>query len=224
MTISKKFTLPPAHWFAQPQTKDLIVEHYTGGTTASGVYAQWTASQNGAPMHIATAYVVDMDGTIYEFFPPEMWAYHLGLNQIQNPNWQQDKRSIGIEIVNPGQLVERNGAMFWYPNNFRTKWCDVKETSKYVRGSFPAKDPRSTFKAYVAFTEKQMAAVAELTNYLCERFKIPKVIPPPEERMVLWNPEKIRSYKGVAAHQNFRADKFDVGPAFDWGKLFPVAG
>jgi N-acetyl-anhydromuramyl-L-alanine amidase AmpD len=215
MNISKKHALPQAHWFKEEFPKTLIVPHYTGGTTASGVFATWTASQKGAPMHIATSYVVDRDGTIYEFFPPEYWAYHLGLNQIQNPNWQQDKRSIGIEIVNPGQLIERAGDMFWYPNNFRTKWCSVAETDKYVRSTFRG------FKAFASFPAVQMRAVAELINHLCERFKIPKTIPDAADRTKLWDARKMATFTGVATHQNFRADKLDVGPAFQWEALFP---
>ena len=54
------------------------------------------AIRNGNPNRIATAYIVERDGTIFEVFDPRHWAFHLGLKGSQG---QVDRRSIGIEIA-----------------------------------------------------------------------------------------------------------------------------
>ena len=56
------------------------------------------------PARIATAYLVDTDGAIYEVFDPAFWAFHLGL---QGTKGKHDKRSIGIEIATSVPSRER---------------------------------------------------------------------------------------------------------------------
>jgi hypothetical protein len=55
-------------------------------------------------------------------------------------------------------------------------------------------------------------------GYVCERFGIRKTIPPQSRRRE-YDLDYFGRYRGVAAHQNFRRDKWDVGPAFDWDRL-----
>ena len=32
-----------------------------------------------------------------------------------------------------------------------------------------------------------------------------------------------KSYTGISSHVNYRSDKFDIGPAFDWDKLIELS-
>jgi N-acetyl-anhydromuramyl-L-alanine amidase AmpD len=206
-----RFRLKPDQYFPAEQKKDLIVLHFTAGTTASGAHATWVTPVNGRQQRVATAYVVDLDGSVYEFFPPEAWAYHLGM-KTGNPGWIQDKRSIGIEIVNPGPLKAVGDALNWYPKNFGVEWCKKTEASKYVAAKYRG------FDYYAAFPEVQQEAVRELVAGLAERFSIPKVLPP-EKKRTEFDPGYFQQFQGIASHQNVRADKFDIGPAWDWAAL-----
>ena len=51
-------------------TGDLVVLHFTAGTTGRSALDTW----RGDPARVATAYIVDTDGTIFEVFPPAFWA------------------------------------------------------------------------------------------------------------------------------------------------------
>lgn len=206
-----RFRLKPDQFFPTEQKKDLIVLHFTAGTTASGAHATWITPVNGRQQRVATAYVVDLDGTVYEFFPPSAWAYHLGM-KTGNPGWIQDKRSIGIEIVNPGPLKAVGEALHWYPQNFGVEWCKKTDAKKYVAANYRGYD------FYAAFPEAQQEAVRELVAQLAERFSIPKVLPP-EQKRTAFDPGFFQQFQGIASHQNLRADKVDIGPAWDWAAL-----
>jgi hypothetical protein len=54
--------------------------------------------------------------------------------------------------------------------------------------------------------------------YLCDRFSIAKSLPP-ASKLFEFDPVFFGSYRGVATHANFRQDKWDIGPAFDWPAL-----
>jgi N-acetyl-anhydromuramyl-L-alanine amidase AmpD len=208
----KKYRLTLEQYMPEPQKKDLIVLHYTAGSSAAGAYASWTTPIKGKQQKIATAYVVDLDGTIYEMFPPTAWAYHLGMKAAENPQWVHDRRSIGIEIVNPGPLrIDKNDPkrLNWYPLNFGVRWCSLDEKDKYVQSTFRG------FDHWASFPDDQAAAVRDLVADLCTRFNISKTTPP-ADMQTKFDPKHFGSFKGIASHQNFREDKSDIGPAWDW--------
>jgi N-acetyl-anhydromuramyl-L-alanine amidase AmpD len=211
----KTYRLTPDQYMPEPQKKDMIVLHYTAGASAAGAFASWTTPVKGRQQRVATAYVVDLNGTIYEMFPPRSWAYHLGMNAPENPNWIHDRRSIGIEIVNPGPLrMDGTDAkrLNWYPMNFGARWCGLDEKNKYVKA------PWRGFDYWASFPEDQAAAVRDLVVDLCARFGI-STTTPPAAKLEQCDPKFFGTFKGIASHQNFRADKSDIGPAWDWKAL-----
>jgi N-acetyl-anhydromuramyl-L-alanine amidase AmpD len=168
-------------------------------------------------VRVATAYLVDLDGHIYEVFDPAHWACHLGVAAAHNPGYRQDKRSIGIEIVNWGGLSFDGKQLNAWPNQYRSRYCDLKEKTRYVCKPYRGID------YFAAFPEAQHSAVSRLTRQLCEQFSIPKILPTEAQRGRLdWS--YYENYKGVASHQNFHAEKTDIGPAFDWEKLKETLG
>jgi N-acetyl-anhydromuramyl-L-alanine amidase AmpD len=183
--------------------KDLIILHFTAGTSAASAANGWT-------QHVAVPYVIDLDGTIYELFDPACWAFHLGIKG--DPHHVQDMRSIGIEIANVGPLKKVGSQMNFWPADFGTKFCDEGDTGRYVRQGF------RTMDYFAAYPKQQMEAVAALVSYLCDRFSISKSLPPSTKQFEC-DPGFYGSYKGIATHANFRQDKWDIGPAFDWAAL-----
>jgi N-acetyl-anhydromuramyl-L-alanine amidase AmpD len=203
----------------EESVKDLIVLHFTAGQSARSAYNGWAQS----PGKVATPYLVDADGRIYECFEPRFWAYHLGLQGAASEGYYHDRRSIPIEIANVGSLkpdpANPNQLNWWPPADprtglatYRTKWCTLDETGRYVKSSYRG------FDYFAAFPEAQLASVGALVRHLCSRFSIP-LQPPPPERRAAFDLAFYREWKGIASHQNFRIDKSDIGPSFDWDKL-----
>jgi LysM repeat protein len=211
----KKFALAPGQYFAETFPKDLIVLHFTAGSSARSAYDSW----RNTPLQVATAYLVDTDGKIYECFPPNYWAYHLGITGAASANWKHDKRSIGIEIANVGPLLpDKNNPqqLNWWPNDFQTKHCTLAETGKYVAA------PYRGYNHYASFPAPQSDAVIALVAHLCDAFSISRVLPP-ADRQTAYDIDYFKSFRGIATHQNFRKDKTDVGPAFPLAQVAPAA-
>jgi N-acetyl-anhydromuramyl-L-alanine amidase AmpD len=209
-----RFRLPAGQFFSERPKKDLIVLHFTAGSSANSAFDTWI----GDAQHIAAAYLVDVDGTIYEVFDPTQWAYHLG---VKGFNGRLDQRSIAIEIANVGPLrpaPDNPEVLNWWPPRrgqtelFGSKYCDKSQTAKYMQTSYRGEQYFATFPA------QQVQAIRLLLNDLCGRFAIPKTLPPKPkqfERDLAF----FQQYSGIASHVNFRNDKWDIGPAFDWAAL-----
>ena len=204
----RTFRLPESQFFRQTQPKDLIVLHFTAGGSARSAFQTWIST----PVEVATPYIVDTDGTIYELFDPSCWAYHLGIQGAAAENWRHDRRSIPIEIVNVGPLRKVDSQLCWWPKNFGQRFCALDEKEKFVQIAYRG------FDYFAAFPEVQQKAVADLVGWLSAQFNIPLNLPPAAQRGQ-FNLNFFREWKGVASHQNFRPDKSDLGPAFDWGLL-----
>ncbi len=204
----RRFELPPKEYMPTVCNKDLIVLHFTAGRTAQSAFNTWTQRQE----RVATAYLVGTNGSIYQLFDPSHWAFHLG---IQGSGGTHDRRSIGIEIVNVGPLkrAANNGkVLYWWPNDWKTRWCHLKDDSKYLESTYRG------IGYFATYPEEQLVAVVQLVHYLCDRFEIPREIPP-TDRLQEFDTPYFDKFKGVAAHQNFRKDKWDVGTAFEWQQL-----
>lgn len=199
--------LPTKEFYPEVVEKDLVVLHFTSGQSSQSAFDTWMNN----PEHVATAYIVDPDGTVYEIFDPSYWAFHLGVKGTS----VHDRRSVGIEIANVGPLkpppADPN-RLNWWPKDWGTPWCHLDEADRYVRSTYRG------ITYYASFPHPQVEAVSRLVAHVCERFGIPKTIPPRSRRgecdLAYFSPRK-----GVVAHQNFRQDKWDIGPAFDWDRL-----
>jgi N-acetyl-anhydromuramyl-L-alanine amidase AmpD len=209
-----RMALSSSEFVPEPTVKDLIVLHFTAGTTARSAFDTW----RNDPRRIATSYLVDLDGSIYEVFPPSSWASHLG---VSSPRSIQDRRSIGIEIANVGPLqlsTDDPTVLNWWPKRtstspeFTTKFCRLDETEKYVAANFRGKSH------FASFPDVQVDAVAALVRMLCAQFSIPPSLPPLSQRFTC-DVNAFSTYTGVSSHANFRQDKWDIGPAFPWDRL-----
>ena len=185
----KSITLKSDQYYPTAQKKTHIILHHTAGGSAESSIAGWAAT----PEHIATPYVIDRDGTIYECYPPEFWAYHLG---VKGATWLE-KASIGIEICSYGQLTPNiAGELLTY-------------TKKVIPKEKAAKVNFRGFEYYEAYTPEQIAALKILLPYLINKFKIP--LQP--DRKNFWeyqNPATLPP--GVYSHTTVRKDKVDIFP------------
>ncbi len=208
LLIDRSRRLPAGQYMAEKTAKDLIVLHFTAGGSVEGAFQSWVST----PERVATAYIVGLDGRVFEVFDPAHWACHLGVAAANNPGYRLDRRSIGIEIVNWGGLKRAGNQLNCWPNQYGAKYCNVTETERYVQKSYRG------LNYFAAFPEAQQDAVGALTKQLCEQFGMAKQIPAEAERERM-NWPYYSGFKGVASHQNFHAEKTDIGPAWDWARL-----
>ena len=202
LEVDRSLRLTLAGGYVQEEhPKDLIVLHHTAGGSASSTVKWWQDTKEP----IATAYVLERDGTIFEVFDPRHWAYHLGL---KGAGGRVDRRSVGIEIASEGGLTEADGALYTFDSIRPSHRFDKKD----------AYDHGTTWRGYrhfARYTPAQIEAVALLVDHLCATFHIPRRTPKNhlDFDKALWD------YQGIVGHQHVRSDKSDVHPGFDWERL-----
>ena len=194
---------PAKDFFAVAQTKDLLTLHFTAGYSINSANSTLDRIDQ-----VAVAYIVDVNGDIYHKFDKKFWAYHLGMKS-HNQGHIQDKRSIGIEIVNIGPVWLKNG-----------QWYDYVGRKHPVANVVPGNDRGAN--GSVKFPKVQMDAVCGLVNALCDKVPtIPRLVP--KDKLSCQIPA-LAKFKGIISHQMFRKDKYDMGVAFDWPRLIKACG
>lgn len=199
--------------------KDLIVLHFTAGGSASGAIAWWNANnaqreaakaKNPAvsAWKLGTPWIIDRDAnaTIFNVFDDRCWAYGLG---IKNPSVEQ--RCVQVEIVNYGPCrMDEQGR--YYPK-------DLQGKGVYVLANQIKRADYREEKYFQAFTEPQYKSLGQLLRKISADHNIPLRLPPMEKRGK-FDPQWAMSWRGICDHTNFlEAGKWDMGPAFDWGRL-----
>ena len=186
------------------QPKRIVVLHHTAGSSALSSINWWEQTAE----RVATSVVVDRDGTIYQAFPFDRWASHLGIKQtvfnkfgVPNINTRLDQISIGIEIANWGELTKKGDKFYTYTNSEIDK-KNVQEYPQGFRGS----------KYYEKYTPEQIESVKELLILFNQQFGIKLDYYPS-----MWetNSEALRGFWGIWTHVSFRPDKNDCHPQPD---------
>lgn len=180
----KKIPLASNQYYPSEQKKTHIFLHHTAGGSASSSMAHWASN----PEHIATPYIIDRDGAIYETFDPKYWAYHLGVKGLTS----LEKASIGIEICSYGALKD-----------------DKTYTGKFIPKDKQAKVEFRGNVYWEAYTPEQITSLKLLLPYLVGRFKISIQA----DRKDFWE-YKIPSElpPGIYSHTTVRKDKIDIFP------------
>lgn len=191
-----------ANYFHKEYKKGLIMLHFTAGYNWQGAWATFAA-----PGKMSVPYIVDLEGPkhLVRLFDDKFWGYHLGLGKKVS-GYVQDKRSIAIEIVNIGPVWNKSGKWVDYLGK---EWAE----SEIVVGKNRGAD------GGVKFPHEQVKAVADLVNYLCDKYSIPRVVP--KDKISCQIPD-IYNFKGVSTHQMFRQDKYDLGVAWPWKEFIKL--
>ena len=204
----KSMRLGAGQFVAETHTKDLIVLHHTVGGTARSTFNYWQDD----PRRVATAFIIDRDGTIYETFDPAYWAYHVAVPGAGSP---LEKRSIGIELASEGGLTASGGSYY--------SFGVVSPKTRHDTARFVLPTPWRGFKAFDEYEPAQITSVCWLVNDLMGRFaNIPKRIPAPsQDGFPAMLPP---TWRGVCGHSGMRQDKTDPHPGFPWATLAAAAG
>lgn len=180
------------HFDGSKIKKDLLVLHETGGNTAGGCEA--TLLKKGLGIH----FILGPDGwlsnhadCITEF------VYHAGA---------VNKRSIGIEVVNPYSPVYDAQP---YEKTIPAEWWTWVPSEKSVELVLKKKGWTSVPKAYCVPTDIQMRIMRVLPRWLCSVVGIPYVFPTQgfgpkkigRSGVMKVDPKKLGA--GVACHRDF---------------------
>lgn len=184
--------------------KQIIVLHHTAGVL-SGDIGELTKPNN----HVSTAFVVARSGQVYQLFNSSGWAYHLGSTALGNTHWSQ--RSIAVEISNLGGLKEDPTNTNILIDAYNKPYCLKSDTQYYTPCNYRG------YKYYATYTDEQYRAVDSLVLNLCRKFNLPFTKLPKEQRALLQ--KSITPGTTLYTHTNFRSDKFDLPPSFDWDKI-----
>ncbi len=196
---------PETKYFQEEFPKDMIVLHFTVSHNWQSDYNTFLRND-----HVATPFIVNKTGPkhIIKLFDEKFWAYHLGQAEFCN-NRGNDKRSIGIEIVNIGPVWLKDGI-----------WRDYYQR-RDGKGSTPEqsiiKGEHRDAQGGVKFPDEQVIAVCNLVNFLCDKWNIPRRVP--KDKMLFQLPA-LNNFKGITAHMMFRrSGKYEMGPAWPWEKI-----
>src|SRR2546423_12042877 len=99
--INRSLRLPESQYYLEPQQKSGIALHHTVCRGAKAAFESWSTdkAKDGSVSHVATAYIIDDDGTIFEVFDPQAWSWQFGLEWEDPDRTNFEKRFIGIEIA-----------------------------------------------------------------------------------------------------------------------------
>jgi N-acetylmuramoyl-L-alanine amidase len=191
-------------YFEEEIAKERIVLHFTAGYLKGDI---GTLSTPGN--HVSVPYVIGRNGVILNLWPPQYWSYHLGPGAVGG-NSKMSSNSIGIEISNIGFLRKSaNNLVTAYSKT--DVYCSLEETSFYQR-----QDYRSE-KYFATYTNAQYESTIKLLRFLTAKFNIGRKFLPVDKRYEILN--TAAGFNGILSHVNFRKDKWDIGPAFDWERV-----
>lgn len=194
----QKVPLATNQYVVQAQKKTSIFLHHTAGGNAAGTINWWAQD----PKKIATAYVIDRDGTIIECFDPKYWASHLGAKGYPG----LEKSSIGIELAAWG------GVTVAAADDPKGKY-KKGDFIHYLKRKVPAGEVSQVNwrqqKFYHKYTDAQIKALKSLLVYLMEKFGISFQA----DRKEFWQYRGPKDLPpGVWSHTTVRTDKEDIFP------------
>jgi N-acetyl-anhydromuramyl-L-alanine amidase AmpD len=192
MNIVKKY-LDNNQYYTEVFKKTQIFLHHTVSSNAQSAIRWW----NQTPDRVGCAYIIDRDGTIYEAFDPNNWAYALGLKGVKPT---LEKTSIQIELVSWGQLQsDKDG--YYVPLGLKKLYLKKEEVCSY---NF------RDCNFYQVYSEEQIKSLMELLTQLVKDHNIPI-----NDLTNFWefNQEVIdKNLPGIWAHTTVRKDKSDIFP------------
>jgi len=188
----------PYNFYKNEKTqKTQIILHHTVSSpnAGKGVIDDWNKRANG----IATHYVMDGKGTIFQAFDTDYWAHHIGTKDKRNKSL--NKKSISIEISNWGGLTKK-GDKYYNAYNGVIKNENIIEF----------KDGYHSFYHFQKYTKDQLNALRTLLVDLCNKYNISKSY---NSDMWDYSESAMNGENGIWTHVSYRPDKSDCFPQPD---------
>ncbi len=198
------------YFYSQKFDKKRVVLHFTVGHMQGDINDLSDPNRG----HVSTSFVVGRDGTVYQLFSSYYWSYHLGRGAIGG-NGANSKTSVGIEISSYGPLVKKgdNLETIYSKRPGHDVYCSINDKDQYIE----LDEPYRGYKYYSTFTDEQYESIIVLLRYLTARYEIPRAFVDKDKRFEAT--AEGANFSGIITHVNSRADKVDIGPAFDWDRV-----
>lgn len=190
------------HYLEKKVKKTLIVCHNTCGVL-TGDIATLTEKT------VSTAFVLARDGTAYQLFHPDYCAYHLGIGEGYR-NSESSFSSVAIEISNMGPLKLVGDKLV---DIYGKDYCSVTDTGAYDVVKYRGYD------YFASYTDEQYATLRILLADLAAKYGIKKTLLPSDVRFESVPKQVLSGIAGIVSHVNFRKDKLDLAPNFDWSRV-----
>jgi len=201
--------LPPNQYVQDSKFKvQQCVIHHTAGGSAESTYNYWNSSKD----RVATHFLVDRDGTIYQCMPMEKsWGYHLYVaspgNKIDR-NYKKlsskyDAQSVGIELCNFGYVNFVNGKFVNYVGKLIHHDRITKLDTPY-RG----------YSYWEDYTKEQVESLRLLLLHLIEEYPIlSQGLIDDYSNIGEISKDALDMKPGIYGHGQYRTDKFDIFPS-----------
>lgn len=208
---------PETQYYKQETSKSQICLHHTvSGPYAQGVIDWW----NQDTQRIATHFVIQKDGTIFQLYSSKYWAHHLGVKSTflkqmgfadyGTRNVLLNQSSVAMEITNWGGLVKDNNG--FHPATWDTT---LKRYVPVTKVTIPDQNvqiyskPFRDFVYFEKYSSEQIESISRLVTYLCDKFNISK-----EYNEDMWDVSKraLGGINGIYGHVSMRPDKSDPHP------------
>ena len=185
--------LKPGQFIKGSEYHSICIHHTAGGTTPSTI--QWW---NTTKDRVATPFIIDRDGTIYQVFPLSFWAYHLYVASPGNKvpkkykHSRYDKHILGIELANWGQLTKQNDKFYNYVGR------EVKNVEEVKYRGYQYWEP---------YSQAQIKSLENLLKILTKELNIK----PKENYKDIFdiNMDALNMVPGIYTHTSYRTDKVD---------------
>jgi len=189
-------------YYQQEFVKERVVLHFTAGYMKGDI-----ATLTRPNWHVSVPFVIARDGTIYNLWSSSYWSYHLGQNAVGG-NTPMSQKSVAIEISNIGPLRQEGNRLYTI---YDSQYCDLNERQYYRNGNYRG------YQYFATFTDEQYESLILLLRYITGRYSIPRRFLPEAIRYDVR--QDVPFFYGIVSHVNFRQDKVDIGPVFDWQRV-----
>lgn len=198
--------LPEKEYFETATEKSGICIHHTVGGTARSTFNWWNQDSH----MVGTAFIIDREGSVYNVFDAECWAWQFGLPWDYEDKIVFEKRFIGIELASEGGLLEENGKYYCFDRI-------SPKTEKPKEEVFDAGSDYRGYRYFDRYETEQIDALVELINYLCDEFDIPRRV---QADTTKYFGKQIMDFEGIIGHTMVRKDKSDPAPMPElWERL-----
>lgn len=169
--------------------KQICIHHTASGEGIEGDVNWWKKT----PERVATPFLIDRKGVIYQLFDEKYWAHHLGLKVANNTIL--NKQCIGIELDSWGWLTD--GKSY-------TGTKVTAPTTSYAPAGWRGKND------FESYTPEQLKALGYLLAYLCKKHNISNEF----KGLGIFEVDNraLSGQNGIFTHASYRADKTDCHP------------
>lgn len=193
------------HFFSEAGQKSKIVIHHTAGGFEGDLITLLSST-------VSVAFLISPQGKIVMLHHPKFWAWHLGRGALGG-NEVQSRISIGIELSNWGFLVLKGDILF---NYLGRPYCRISDTHLYEESKPWKRFGNVNVRYFSKYTENQYISLKLIKDKLCELYGIPNV------RYTKGYSNEVIGFSGITTHTDFRLDKYDLSPIFDWSKIMSI--